>query len=94
MFHKADAATPKATPAEPTPMQNGGIVNTTSASHNSAVQAAEMQRQASVAAATTQAQLTAAAIAFHRTVAKSAIANGCGVEPSMTALRSLGVTGL
>jgi hypothetical protein len=75
-------------------MQSGGIINSSSASHNATVQAAEMTRQASVAAATTQAQLNAAALAFHRAVAKSAIANGCGVEPSMTALRALGVTGL
>jgi hypothetical protein len=92
-FHKTAAVTPKAIPAEPTPMQNG-IINTTSPSHNSAVQAAEMTRQASVAAATTQAQLTAAAIAFHRAVAKSAISNGCSPEASMSALRALGVTGL
>lgn len=41
----------------------------------------------------TQAAINAAAITHYRNVVKSALANGCGVEPAMTALRSLGVTG-
>jgi hypothetical protein len=93
--HKVAAATPaKAIPAGPTPMQSGGIINSSSPNHNATVQAAEMTRQASVAAATNQSQLNAAARAFHVAVAKSAIANGCSPEPSMTALRSLGQTGI
>jgi hypothetical protein len=89
-----ESGAPTTASAGPAPMQSGGIINTTSASHNSAVQAAEMARQASVAAATTQAQLTSAAITFHRAVLKSALANACGTEASMSALRALGVTGL
>jgi len=87
-------ATPTAASAGPAPMQSGGIINTSSASHNATVQAAEMQRQASVATATNQSQLNAAARAFHTAVAKSAIANGCSPEPSMIALRGLGQTGI
>jgi hypothetical protein len=75
-------------------MQSGGIINSASPSHNSAVQVAEMTRQAAVAAATTQVQLNSAAVTFHRTVAKSAIANGCSPEPSMSALKALGQTGI
>jgi hypothetical protein len=62
--------------------------------HDVTVMAAELTRQNAVAAATTQSAINAAAIAFHRAVIKSGLANGVGVEPSMTALRSLGQTGL
>jgi hypothetical protein len=64
--------------------------------HNNAINAAELQRQNSVASATTQRQLDLAWIKFHRAVVASANANnnGCGVEPHITALRALGVTGL
>jgi hypothetical protein len=54
-----------------------------------------MNRQVAVAAASgNQASITAATIAYHRAVGKSALANGVGVEASMSALRSLGQTGL
>jgi hypothetical protein len=50
--------------------------------------------QASVAGAGgSQSTINTAYILHYRNVVKSAIANGCGVEPAMTALRSLGVTG-
>jgi hypothetical protein len=49
--------------------------------------------QAGLPAASTQAAVNALYVTHYRNVAKSAVANGCGVEPAMTALRSLGVTG-
>lgn len=68
--------------------------NTNNPTHNAAQSLAEGVRQAEVAAATTQAQVNAAAIKFNRAVVRSGLANGVGVEPAMTALRALGVTGL
>jgi hypothetical protein len=70
------------------------IPYSSSTAHNATAYQAELTRQNAVAAATTQAQLATAAINFHRTIAKSAIANGVSPEVSMSALRSLGQTGL
>jgi hypothetical protein len=50
--------------------------------------------QAGLPAASTQAAINALYVSHYRNVAKSAVANGCGVEPAMTALRGLGVTGV
>jgi hypothetical protein len=64
------------------------------AAHDAAVNAAELVRQNSVAAATSQAAVNTATLVFHRAVVASGIKNGCGVEPSMTAIRTLlGATG-
>ena len=69
--------------------------NSLSKPHNDTQNAAEGARQSAVAAAgNNQAAINAAAIAFQRAVVRSALANGVGVEPAMTALKSLGVTGL
>jgi hypothetical protein len=63
--------------------------------HNSTVYALELARQNAVqAAAGNQTTINSAAITFHRGVVKSGLANNVGVEPSMTALRALGVSGL
>jgi hypothetical protein len=70
------------------------IPYSSSTAHNSAAYVAELTRQNAVATATTQAAINAAVIAYHRTIAKSAIANGVSPEVSMSALRALGQTGL
>jgi hypothetical protein len=65
------------------------IPYSSSKAHNDAQYLAEMTRQVSVAAAGgNQASITAATIAYHRAVGKSALANGVGVEASMSALRA------
>jgi hypothetical protein len=81
-------------PPAPVPMSqpSGG-----STAHQSAVRTAELTRQNAVAAAgNSQSSVKAADIAFHRAVVASAIANNnySGIEPSMSALKSLGVSGL
>jgi hypothetical protein len=65
------------------------------AAHDDAVASAELTRQNAVlAAAGSQSAINTAAINYHRSVAKSALANGVSAAVSMSALRSLGVTGL
>jgi hypothetical protein len=59
--------------------------------HNATQTTAELTRQVAVAAATTQVQINTAAINYHRTVAKSALANNVGCEPNLVALKGLGV---
>jgi hypothetical protein len=64
--------------------------------HDAAVMSAELARQNAVAAAVAaggnpQPAINSAAIAFHKAVIKSGLANGVGVEPSMTVLHALGV---
>lgn len=44
-------------------------------------------------AGATQAAVKTAEIAFYRTCLKSAISNGCGLEPFMQPLKSRGATG-
>jgi hypothetical protein len=69
-----------------------GVGYSGNATHDNNVQAAELTRQnAVVAAGNSQPAINAAAIAFHRAVIKSGLANGAGVEPSMSALRALGL---
>jgi hypothetical protein len=69
------------------------IVSTGNATHDAACLRAEILRQnVERTPGVTQATLNTATITFHRTVALSAIANKCGVEPSMSALHSLGHT--
>jgi hypothetical protein len=67
--------------------------NSLNKNHQDACYVAECARQVAVAAATTQSAINVASITFHRACAKTGLTNGVGVEPSMTALRSLGVTG-
>jgi hypothetical protein len=69
---------------------------TGNATHDATVTAAEGVRQTAVAAAAgNQASVRTADIAFHRSVVTSCIANNSssGLQPSMQALRELGVTG-
>jgi hypothetical protein len=93
LHHETKAAKPVAAPASVAPMV-GGPGYSGVASHDSTIATATLTKQVAEAAAVTQAQLNAAAIAFHRAVAKSAIANGCSPSVSMIALRSLGQTGI
>jgi hypothetical protein len=51
----------------------------------------EMQRQVAVSAASTQSAVRSAEILHNRTCLASAKANGCGLDPFLTALRELGV---
>jgi len=62
--------------------------------HDSVVNLAEGARQTAVAAAANQAAVNAAEITFYRAAKASALANGCGIEPFVTALRSLGTGGV
>lgn len=62
--------------------------------HDDVVNAAEAVRQAALVGTPTQTAVKNAEVIFYRAVARSAIKNGCGIEPAMTALRGLGVTGL
>jgi hypothetical protein len=61
--------------------------------HDDVVNAAEGARQTAVAAASNQAGVKSAEVTYYRAVVKSALKNGCGVQPAMQALRELGVTG-
>jgi hypothetical protein len=63
-------------------------------SHDDAVNLAEGARQVAVAAASTQAAVNTAEITFYRTAKTSALANGVGIEPFVTALRALGTGGV
>jgi hypothetical protein len=58
--------------------------------HDDTVAKSEGTRQAAVAGASQSAIITAE-ITHYRTCIASAIANKCGTEPFVTALRSLGV---
>jgi hypothetical protein len=62
--------------------------------HDDVVNAAEGVRQTAVAAASSQAAVKSAEVTYYRAVAKSALKNGCGVEAAMSALKSLGQTGI
>ena len=95
---KHDAA-PAAKPAAAAPpvaavQSSPGVGYSGNGSHDANVVSATLTKQTTEAAATTQAQLTAAAITFHRSIARSALANGVSPSVSMQALKSLGVTGL
>lgn len=59
--------------------------------HDQAVQSSEGMLQAAIAAATTQAMVNAACITHYRNCLKSAVANKCGAEPFLVALKSLGM---
>jgi len=69
------------------------IVTTENRTHNANILAAEMTRQVAVANAANQAAVILAEIAHYRTCLKSAIANGCGQEPFIAALRTLAFPG-
>jgi glutamate-1-semialdehyde aminotransferase len=62
--------------------------------HDDVVNAAEAVRQAALVGTPTQTAVKNAEIVFYRAVAKSALKNNCGVEAAMSALKSLGVTGI
>jgi hypothetical protein len=61
--------------------------------HDAACLASESQRQIAVVAAANQAAVNAAEITHYRNCLASAKANGCGFEPFVAALRSLGTGG-
>ena len=67
--------------------------NSGNQTHDNAVRAAEGTRQTATAGAS-QAAVNTAEIAFYRSVRASALANGCGVETSVNALRALGTGGI
>jgi hypothetical protein len=50
-------------------------------------------RRQTACAGATQAAFISAEITFYRAAKASALANGCGVEPFITALRQLGTGG-
>jgi len=58
--------------------------------HDKNVNAAELAHQNSILAGASRATCIAADALFHRTAAKSALANNCGAEPFLSALRALG----
>jgi len=66
------------------------LVKTGNATHDAAVAVSEGTHQAALAAATTQAAARAASITHYRTCRDSAIANKCGTDTFVTALRELG----
>lgn len=71
------------------------VIYNDNATHRANLFAAEQVLQAAYKAANgNQASITAADIAFNRTGRASAIANGCGVELFVDALRSLGTGGV
>jgi hypothetical protein len=61
--------------------------------HDSTVNTAEGARQVATAPGMTQAACISAEITFYRAAKASALANGCGAEPFITALRTLGTGG-
>jgi hypothetical protein len=67
-------------------------IKTGNTTHDAKVNGAEAVRQAAVVPGATKATVVAADATFHRTAALSAVANGCGVVPFLTALRELGQT--
>jgi hypothetical protein len=72
----------------PSVTQSGNTSHDTSCAN-----ALRAYQAAEAAAAGNQTTINTAAITFYRAVVKSGLANGCGVEPAMSALRRLGVTG-
>jgi hypothetical protein len=71
------------------------IPYSSSTAHNSAAYMAELTRQNAIAAAAgNQASIIAADVAYHRAIAKSALASGVSASVSLSALRALGVTGI
>jgi hypothetical protein len=61
---------------------------------DTAVIAAEGVRQGLITPTTAQATVNSIEISYYRAVAKAAIADGCSPSAAMSALRSLGVTGI
>ena len=60
------------------------------ATHDSKINVLEVVRQNAILPTSSRATVIAADAAFHRAAAKSAIANSCGAEPFLSALRGLG----
>jgi hypothetical protein len=71
-----------------------GVAYSGNSSHDANAVSAVLTLQTSNAGVTSQQQLNQNATAFHRSIARSAIANGVSPSVSMQALKSLGVTGL
>lgn len=69
------------------------IIRSGNSTHDATCLTAEGTRQTAAASAT-QAAVNTAEIAFYRSVRASALANGCGVEASVSALRALGTGGV
>jgi hypothetical protein len=69
------------------------VIKTGNKTHDDTCLAAEAARQVAVAGAN-RAAVIAAEISFYRTCLASALANGCGVEPSIRALQALGIGGV
>lgn len=66
-------------------------VKTGKQGHDDTVNVAESARQSAVLTTTTpKSTVVSADATFHRAAAKSAIANGCGAVPFLTALRENG----
>ena len=59
--------------------------------HDDAVKVSYGALQVAITGATTQAAINTAYITHYRACLASAKANGCGIEPFVTALKSLGV---
>jgi hypothetical protein len=79
---------PAAAPAPKSPSTSG------KKAHDDTVIAAEGVRQTAITPTTPQATVNAAEIAFYRTVAKSALANGVSPSAAIRALQNLGQTGI
>jgi hypothetical protein len=69
------------------------IIRSGNSTHDATCLVAEGTRQTAAASAT-QAAVNTAEITFYRSVRASALANGCGVEASVSALRALGTGGV
>lgn len=69
------------------------LVKTGKIVHDNSVAASEATLQSAVKTASTQAAINSATVTHYRACLASAIKNGCGVEPFITALRSLGYPG-
>jgi hypothetical protein len=61
--------------------------------HDATVNAAEGTRQVAVAAAASQSAVASAEVTFYRAALASAKTNGIGIEPIVSALKSLGTGG-
>jgi hypothetical protein len=66
-------------------------VQTGNSAHDAAVNKSYGVLQAAIAGMPTQTAVNAAYVAHYRTCIISAIANKCGIEPFLTALKTLGV---
>jgi hypothetical protein len=63
------------------------VIYSENATHRANLLKAEQTRQAAAVSGATQATLAAADIAYYRACIASAITNGCGTEPFVSALK-------